>query len=120
MRPFSCLILMVPSVVPEKYRSNGKGKMPCAGWYSAAVTAGVVGVPVELPGRLPVAGLVGVTSGGLPAELEQPVATSAAARITPAASSLFMREHLGISVEVRTFAFPRRSERCAELVVLGP
>src|SRR5688572_6184752 len=42
------------------------------------------------PGRLPVVGLVGTTSGGLPAELEQPAAMIAAAKIIAAANSLFI------------------------------
>src|SRR6187549_3470790 len=71
MRPLAGWMLIVPSVVPEKYRSFGSGKMPCAGWKSAAVTAGAGGVlepPEGLP--LPVVGSVGFTSGPLPAELE--------------------------------------------------
>src|SRR5262245_37373800 len=119
IRPLAGWMLIVPSVVPEKYRSNGKGKMPCAGWYSAAFAAGVVGVMVPEPGRLPVVGSVGVTSGELPDELEQPAATNAAADINTAAISLFIKL-LGKSVaESERSHFPRRSERCADLVVLG-
>src|SRR5262245_33161077 len=91
IRPLAGWMLMVPSVVPAKYRSFGKGKMPCAGWNRAAVTAGVAGAAVLGPGRLPEAGFVSVTVGGLSTELEQPAATSAPARITTAADSLFMK-----------------------------
>ena len=54
--------------------------MPCAGWNSAAVAAGVgaIAPPAGLP--LPVVGSVGPTSGGLPTELEQPAVTMAATR----------------------------------------
>src|SRR5690349_17701736 len=90
IRPLAGWMLIVPSVVPAKYRSKGKGKMPCAGWYNAAFAAGVLGVMVPEPGRLPVAGLVGVTSGGLPDELEQPAAMITAAEINMAAISLFI------------------------------
>src|SRR5436190_6350544 len=94
MRPFAGWMLMVPSVVPEKYRSFGNGKMPCAGWYSAAVAAGVEAAapPEGLP--LPTVGSVGVTSGGLSTELEQPAVTITARAV--AAISLFMRSLLGI------------------------
>src|SRR4051812_22547568 len=105
IRPFAGWMLRVPSVVPEKYRSFGKGKMPWAGSNNAAVATGVVGVAELLPGRLPLVGLVGVTSGELPAELEQPAAVSAAATIIPAANSLFI-VLLGICFEVRTVAIP--------------
>ena len=63
--------------------------------------------PAGLP--LPVVGSVGVTSGGLPAELEQPAAKTAAAKITAAANSLFMSSLLGILL--------RGSERSHSLVV---
>src|SRR6187551_2623022 len=94
MRPFAGWMLMVPSVVPEKYRSFGNGKMPCAGWNSAAVAAGAEAVepPEGLP--LPTVGTVAVTSGGLSTELEQPAVTITARAV--AAISLFMRSLLGI------------------------
>src|SRR5215217_1619561 len=112
-------MLIVPSVVPEKYRSLGKGKMPCAGWNKAAVAAGVTAPPP--PGlRLPAVGSVGLTSGEFPVELEQPAAVSAATSTTAAADSLFMSSLLGILFRrFNPVAFPRRAERCAELVVLG-
>src|SRR5262245_42879052 len=90
IRPFAGWMLIVPSVVPEKYRSFGNGKMPCAGWNSAAVAAGVGGAVVPGGAPLPVVGSVGLTSGVLPVELEQPAATSTAAEISTAAISLFM------------------------------
>src|SRR4051812_7293466 len=69
--------------------------MPCAGWNSAAVTAGAAGelAPLGLP--LPAVGSVGPTSDALPAEFEQPAIAIAAAKTTAAAVSLFMRALLG-------------------------
>src|SRR6185436_3400943 len=93
--------------------------MPCAGWYSAAVAAGVGGAEVPGGAPLPVVGSVGLTSGELPGELEQPAATRTAAEIMTAAISLFITL-LGNLLKCSAVAFPRRSERCAELVVLGP
>src|SRR3954463_12020784 len=96
MSPLAGWMFMVPSVVPEKYRSFGKGKMPCAGWNSAAVAAGAGGADAPLGLPLPAVGLVGPTSGELPAELEQPATAIAATNATMAAVSLFMRALLGI------------------------
>src|SRR5689334_12196865 len=119
IRPLAGWMLTVPSVVPPKYRSFGKGKTPCAGWNSAAVGAAVV--PVPPGGRpLPVVGSVGFTSGELLAELEQPAMTNAPTKIITAADSLFIMLLGKLIREGRTVAFPRRAERCAELVVLGP
>ncbi len=119
MSPFAGWMLIVPSVVPEKYRSFGKGNTPCAGWNNAAVGVGVYGAALPEPGRLPEVGSVGVTLGGLSTELEQPAANSAAAQITPAANSLFMiapRKSVWASERSHSLVV---SERCAELVVLG-
>src|SRR5262245_19353033 len=104
MSAFAGWMLIVPSAVPEKYRSFGNGNTPWAGWNITAVAAVVVaGVPPGTP--LPVRGSVAVTSGGFPAELEQPATTiiartavatagRAAMRLT-AAESLFMSSLLG-------------------------
>src|SRR6476659_8498440 len=94
--PLAGWMFSVPSVVPEKYRSFGQGKMPCAGWNNAAVTAGAGGdvEPFGLP--LPAVGSVGPTTGELPTELEQPAIAIAATNTTAAAVSLFMRALLEI------------------------
>src|SRR6185295_1421714 len=89
IRPFAGWMLMVPSVVPPKYRSFGNGKTPCVGWNNAAVAAaGVFPPPGGRP--LPEVGLVGPTSGELLAELEQPAVTNAPTKIITAADSLFI------------------------------
>jgi hypothetical protein len=64
-----------------------------------------------------VVGSVGVTSAALSTELEHPAVTMAAS--VAAANSLFMRSLLGILLMNNPVAFPRRTERCAELVMLG-
>src|SRR5262245_14807684 len=89
IRPFAGWMLMVPSVVPPKYRSLGKGKTPCVGWNNAAVGAATTAVPPA--GRpLPLVGVVGPTSGELFTELEQPAVTNAPTKIITAADSLFI------------------------------